>query len=81
MLMLCHNAKQIKKVIKKFNFRKFRMTAVGDYHQEIRRCLLLGRKARTNLDSVLKSRDITLLAKVHIVKVMVFSVVMYGCES
>ena len=48
---------------------------------EIKRCMLLGRKAMTNLDSILKSRDITLLAKVHLVKVMVFLVVMYGCES
>ena len=48
---------------------------------KIKRCLLLGRKARTNLDSILKSRDITLPTKVHLVKAMVFSVVMYGCES
>ena len=48
---------------------------------EIRRCLLLGRKAMTNLDSILKSRDITLSTKVHLVKAMVFSIVMYGCES
>ena len=48
---------------------------------EIKRCLLLGRKAMTNLDSLLKSRDITLLTKVHLVKAMVFPVVMYGCES
>ena len=53
----------------------------SDYSQEIKRCLLLGRKAMTNLDSILKSRDIILLTKVHLVKAMVFPVVMYGCES
>ena len=57
-----------------------KITADGDCSHEIR-CLLLGRKAMTNLDSVLKSRDITLPAKVHIVKAMVFPVVLYGCES
>ena len=58
-----------------------RITADGDCSHEIKRCLLLGRKAMTNLDSVLKSRDITLLTKVHIVKAMVLPGVMYGCES
>ena len=58
-----------------------RITADGDYSHEIKRCLLLGREAMTNLDSILKSRDITLPTKVHLVKVMVFQVVMYGCES
>ena len=58
-----------------------KITAVGDCRHEIKRCLLLGRKAMTNLDSILKSRDITLLTKVHIVKAMVFPVVMYGCKS
>ena len=53
----------------------------GDYSHEIKRCLLLGRKVMTNLDSVLKSRDITLPTKAILVKVMVFPVVMYGCES
>ena len=53
----------------------------GDCSREIKRRLLLGRKAMTNLDSILKSRDITLLTKVHLVKAMVFPVVMYGCES
>ena len=57
------------------------ITADGDCSHEIKRCLLLGRKAMTNLDSVLKSRDITLPTKVHIVKAMVFPGVMYGCES
>ena len=58
-----------------------KITADGDYSHEIKRCLLLGRKAMTNLDSILKSRDITLPTKVHLVKAMVFPVVMYGCES
>ena len=58
-----------------------KITADGDYSHEIKRHLLSGRKAMTNLDSILKSRDITLLTKVHLVKVMVFPVVMYGCES
>ena len=58
-----------------------KITADGDCSHENKRCLLLGRKVMTNLDSVLKSRDITLLAKVHIVKAMVLPVVMYGCES
>ena len=53
----------------------------GDCSHEIKRCLLLGRKAMTNLDNILKSRDITLPTKIHIVKAMVFLVVMYGCES
>ena len=58
-----------------------KVTIDGDYSHEIRRRLLLGRKIVTNLDSILKSRDITLLTKVHLVKAMVFPVVMYGCES
>ena len=58
-----------------------KITAVGDCSHEIKRCLLLGRKAMTNLDSILKSRDITLSTKVRLVKAMVFPVVMYGCES
>ena len=58
-----------------------KITADGDYSHEIKRRLLLGRKAMTNLDSTLKSRDITLSTKVHLVKAMVFPVVMYGCES
>ena len=57
------------------------ITAAGDCSHEIKRCLLLGRKAMTNLDSIFKSRDITLPTKVHLVKAMVFRVVMYGCES
>ena len=58
-----------------------KMTACGDCSHDIRRCLLIGRKVMTNLDSILKSRDITLPTKVHLVKAMVFPVVMYGCES
>ena len=58
-----------------------KITADGDCSHEIKRCLLLGRKAMTNLESILKSRDITFLIKVHIVKAMVFPVVMYGCKS
>ena len=58
-----------------------KITADGDGSQEVKRCLLLARKAMTNLDSILKSRDITLLTKVYIVKTMVFPVVMYRCES
>ena len=64
-----------------FIFLGFKITADGDYSHEIKRCLFLGRKAMTNLDSILKSRDITLLTKACLVKVTVFLVVMYGCES
>ena len=62
-----------------FIFLGSKITADGDYSHEIKRCLLLVRKAMTNLDSIFKSRDITLLTKVHIVKAMVFQVVMYRC--
>ena len=64
-----------------FIFLGSKITADGDCGHEIKRYLLLGRKAMTNLDSILKSRDITLLTKVHLVKAMVFLVVLYGCES
>ena len=64
-----------------FIFLSSRITADGDYSHEIKRRLLLGRIAMANLDSISKSRDITLPTKVHLVKVMVFPVVMYGCES
>ena len=64
-----------------FIFLGSKITAVGDCSHEIKRCLLLGRKAMANLDSILKSRDITLPAKVCLVKAMVFPVVRYGCES
>ena len=64
-----------------FIFLGSKISVDGDCNHEIKRCLLLGRKAMTNLDSILKSRDITLLTKVCIVKAIVFPVVMYGCES
>ena len=64
-----------------FIFLGFKVTADGDHSHEIKRHLLPGRKVMTNLDSVFKSRDITLPTKVHLVKTMVFPVVMYGCES
>ena len=64
-----------------FIFLGSKITADGDCTHEIKRCLLLGRKVITNLDSILKSRDITLPTKVHLVKAMVFPGVMYGCES
>ena len=64
-----------------FIFLGSKITADGDYSDEIKRNLLLGRKAMTNLDSILKSKDITLQTKVCLVKAMVFPVVMYGCES
>ena len=64
-----------------FIFLGSEITAGGDLSHEIKRCLLLGRKAMVNLDSILKSRDITLPTKVHLIKTMVFPVVIYGCES
>ena len=64
-----------------FIFVGSKITPIGECSHEIKKCLLLGRKAMTNLDSVLKSRDITFLIKVRIVKAMVFPTVMYGCES
>ena len=64
-----------------FIFLGSKITADGDCSHEIKRCLLLGKRAMTNLNSILKSRDITLPTKVHLVKAMVFPVVMYGCES
>ena len=67
--------------VRDFIFLGSKITADGDYSHEIKRLLLLGRKAMTNLDSLLKSRVITLLTKVCLVKAMVFPVVMYGCES
>ena len=72
---------EIMKTVTDFIFLGSKMTADGDCSHEIKRRLLLGRKAMTNLDSILKSRDITLRTKVHIVKAMAFPVVMYGCES
>ena len=67
--------------VRNFIFWGSKITADGDYSHEIKRNLLLGRKAMTNIDSMLKNRDIILPTKVHIVKAMVFPVVMYGCES
>ena len=64
-----------------FIFWGSKITADGDCSHEIKRCLLLGRKVMTNLDSIFKSRDVTLLTKVRLIKAMVFPVVMYGCES
>ena len=64
-----------------FIFLGSKLTANGECSYEIKRCLFLGRKTMTNLDSILKSRDITLPTKIHLVKAMVFPVVMYGCES
>ena len=67
--------------VRDFIFLGSKITVDGDCSHEIKRCLLLGRKPMTKLDSILKSRDITLPTKVHLVKAMVFPVVMYGCES
>ena len=72
---------EIVETVKDFIFLSSEITADGDCSHEIKRCLLLRRKVMTNLDSILKSRDITLPTKVHLVKAMVFPVVMYGCES
>ena len=72
---------EIMEIVTDFLFLGFKITANGDCSHEIKRRLLLGRKAMTNLDSILKSKDITLLTKAHIVKAIVFPVVMYGSES
>ena len=69
------------KTVADFIFLGSKITADGDCSHEIKRCLLLGRKVMTNVDSIFKSRDITLPTKVHLVKAMIFPVVMYGCES
>ena len=68
-------------IVRNFIFLGSKITADGDCSHEIKRCLLLGRKAMTNLDSILKNRDITLPTKVHLVKAMDLPLVMYGCES
>ena len=68
-------------IVTDFIFLGFKITADNDCIHEIKKCLVLGRKATTTLDSILKSRDITLLTKVHLVKAMVFPAGMYGCES
>ena len=70
-----------KEIFQAPNFLGSKITADGDCSHEIKRCLLFGRKVMTNLDNIFKSRDITLLTKVHLVKAMIFPVVMYGCES
>ena len=67
--------------VRGFIFGGSKINAVGDCSLEIKRCVLLGRRAMTNLDSILKDRDITLPTKVHLVKAMVLPIVMYGCES
>ena len=72
---------KIVETVSDFIFWGSKITGDGDFSHEIKRCLLLGRKVMTNLDSILKSRDITLQTKVCLVKAMVFPVVMYGCES
>ena len=72
---------ETKETVRDFIFLDSQITTDGDCNHEIKRCLLLGRKVITNLDSILKSRDITLPTKVHLVKAMVFPIVMYGCES
>ena len=72
---------EIMGIVTDFIFLDSKITADGDYSHEIKRCLLLGRKAMANLDSILKSRDISLSTKVRLVKAVVFPVVMYGCES
>ena len=81
----CYMSRQIDgetlETVTDFVFLAFKITADGDCSHEIKRCLLLGRKVMTNLDSILKSRDITLSTKVHLVKAMIFPVVMYGCEN
>ena len=64
-----------------FIFLDFKITVDGDFSHEIKRCFLLGRKSMTKLDNILKTRDISLLTKVHLVKGLIFPVVMYGCES
>ena len=68
-------------IVKDFIFLGSNITADGDYNHGIKRCLLLGKKAMTNLDRVLKSKDITLPTKIHMVKTTVFPVVVYACES
>ena len=72
---------EIVETVSDFIFRGSKITADGDFSHEIKRCLLLGRKAMTGLDSILKGRDISLPTKVCLVKAMVFPMVMYGCES
>src|SRR5574340_888386 len=77
----CQRDGETMETVTEFIFGGSKITADGDCSHEIKRCLLLGRKVMTNLDSILKSRDIISPAKVHLVKAMVFPLVMYGCES
>ena len=77
----CQIAGETVETVANFIFLGSKITADGDCSHEIKRCVLLGRKVMTNLDSIFKSRDITLPTKVHLVKAMAFPVVMYGCES
>ena len=77
----CQIGGETMETVTDFIFLGSKITADSGCSHEIKRCMFLGRKAMTNLDRILKSRDITLLTKVHIVKAMVFPVVMYGCES
>ena len=85
MVLIGHNSLTVDgetvEAVSDFIFGGSKITADGDWSHEIKRCLLLGRKVMTNLDSILKSRDITLSTKVHLVKAMVFPEVIYGCES
>ena len=74
-------SEELKSLLADFIFWSSKITADGDCNHEIKRCFLLGRKAMTNLNSILKNRDITLLTKVRLVKAMVFPVIIYGCES
>ena len=79
LIRMFHSLNKLNILINLFGGSK--ITADGDCSREIKRCLLLGKKVMTNLDSILKSRGITLLTKVHLVKAAVFPVVMYGCET
>ena len=78
---LMAESEELKSLLADFIFWSSKITADGDCNHEIKRCLFLGRKVMTNLDSIFKSRDITLSTKVHRVKAMIFPVVMYRCES
>ena len=80
-IILWQTAGQTRETVADFIFLGSKITADGDYNHEIKRCLLLGRKVMTNLDSILKSRDITWPTKLHLLKAVVFPVVMYGYES
>ena len=75
------NRQETMETVTDFVFLGFKITADGDCRHEIKRCLLLGKKGMINLDSILKGRDSTLPTKVHIVRAMVFTVAMYGCEN